>query len=74
MQESSQTGGASGRGRAAPRARLFATFKLAAPYIEIVQKRALAGNARPAANFNRIALVSSNLAPRGFAPVRPERP
>lgn len=58
MQESSQAGGASGNRRAAPQARLFATFKLATPYIEIVQKRAVAGDAKPAANLNRVGLVS----------------
>lgn len=73
MQESSHAGGTSGNGRAAPQARLFATFKLATPYIEIVQKRAVAGNAKPAANLNRVALVSSTAAPLGLAPVRPDR-
>jgi hypothetical protein len=72
MQEFSQAGGTSGSGRAAPQARLFATFKLASPYIEIVQKRAVAGNAKPAANLNRVGLVS-NLTSAGLAPVRPDR-
>lgn len=73
MQKSSHAGGSSGNGRAGPQARLFATFKLAAPYIEIVQKSALAGNAKPAANLNRVGLVSSNPTPAGLAPVRPDR-
>lgn len=51
MQGSSRTGGASGD-RTGPHARLFATFKLATPYVEIVQKRAVAGDAKPAANVN----------------------
>ncbi|MGE3333755.1 MAG: hypothetical protein AB7I36_08935 [Rhodospirillaceae bacterium] len=77
MRESSQAGGTSGNGRTAPQARLFATFKLATPYIEIVQKRAVAGAAKPAANLNRIGLVSSGLTPTGLtltghAPVRPD--
>ena len=74
MQESSQTGGASGKRRGAPHARLFATFKLATPYVEMVQKRAVAGDGRPAANLNRVGLVStgpaaSEMAPTGFAPL-----
>jgi hypothetical protein len=56
MQGSSRTGGASGN-RAAPQARLFATFKLATPYVEIVQRRAVAGDAKPAANVNHTGLV-----------------
>jgi hypothetical protein len=79
MQESSQAGGASGDRRAAPQARLFATFKLAAPYVEIVQKRAVAGDRKPAANLNRLSLVftgpsSTGMAPTGLAPVRPDHP
>ncbi|MCC6912815.1 MAG: hypothetical protein IT566_03865 [Rhodospirillaceae bacterium] len=58
MQGSSQAGGTPGNGRAAPQARLFATFKLAAPYIEIVQKRTVAGNAKPAANLNRAGFAA----------------
>lgn len=74
MQESSHAGGSSGSRRAGPQARLFATFKLATPYIEIVHKSAVAGDAKPAANLNRVGLVSSNLTCAGLAPVRPDRP
>lgn len=57
MQEVPRAGGTSKDGHAAPEVRLFATFKLATPYVEIMQKRDGAGEAKAAANFNRIALV-----------------
>lgn len=65
MQESSHTGGASDKRRAAPQARLFATFKLATPYIEVIHKSTGAGEAKTAANVNRVGLV-----PSGVTPVR----
>ncbi|MGE3474697.1 MAG: hypothetical protein AB7H70_02700 [Rhodospirillaceae bacterium] len=77
MQGPSHAGGTPGNGRAAPQARLFATFKLATPYIEIVQKRTVVGDAKPAANLNRVGLVALDLTPAGFAAAeqsgRPER-
>lgn len=63
MQEFPRTGGASQNGRAARHARLFATFKLATSYVEIVQKRAVVGEAKTPANINRAGLV----------PVTPDR-
>lgn len=63
MQESPRTGGASPERDAPRHARLFATFKLATPYIEMVQRRAGAGEAKLAANINRAGLV----------PVTPDR-
>jgi hypothetical protein len=58
MQEVPRAGGTSNDGRAAREARLFATFKLATPYVEMVQRRAGAGEAKAAANINHIGLVS----------------
>jgi hypothetical protein len=70
MQEFPELGGTSQDGRAAPNARPFATFKLARPYIEVVQRRAPTGKPRTAANVNRLALVSSDAA-NGLGPGRP---
>jgi hypothetical protein len=57
MQEFPQAGGASDNRRTARPARLFATFKLAAPTIEIVEKSMVAGQRKPAANVNRVGVV-----------------
>ena len=57
MQEFSRTGGASDNGRGARPTRLIATFKLAAPTIEIIEKSAFAGRRKPAANVNRVGVV-----------------
>lgn len=59
MQKFPQAGGASKNRRAVRRARLLATFKLATPRVEILSKRDVACAARPAANINRIAAVTS---------------
>lgn len=56
MTEISRTGGASPDARA-PTARAIATFKLAAPTIVMVFRRADASEARGAANINRIGVV-----------------
>ena len=58
MQEVPRRGSPSSDGRPAPEPRLFATFKLATPYVEMVQKRSGAGDRKTAANINRISLVS----------------
>jgi len=57
MQEFPRAGGASGNGPGARPVRLFATFKLATPYVEIIDKSALADRRKPAANVNRVSVV-----------------
>jgi hypothetical protein len=74
MQEFPRTGGTSNDGRAAPHARLFATFKLATPYVAMVQRRAVAGEARTAANVNRVGLVTEDWKVEVLDLPRPERP
>ncbi len=74
MQEFPRTGGTSNDGRAAPHARLFATFKLATPYIEMVQQRTVAGEARAAANVNRVGLVPEDLNRQDLDLPRPDHP
>lgn len=58
MQEFPQAGGASSDRRAARPGRLFATFKLATPHVEMMRTRALRAAARGAANLNRAAAVA----------------
>lgn len=58
MQELPQAGGAFTNRRAARRRRLFATFKLETPSVEILAKRHIAGALRAAANVNRMVAVT----------------
>lgn len=58
MHKFPQAGGASNDRRAPRRRRLFATFKLATPYVEMMQERTVAVAARGAANGNRMAAVA----------------
>lgn len=57
MQRSPRSGGASGERREAPAPKLFATFKLATPYVEMVRKSAVAGQSKTPANINRVGLI-----------------